>query len=265
MAWLPLALRRRPTVASRRLPVGGHTCRVLDSGGMRPAVVILASPLVTADSYRPTLAALAKHWRVVVVELPGSGDASRVRRPLTVAELAALVPPLLDMLALRRVQLLGHSNSGVIALEVARHHPARISRLILADATGAHPSASLGAVVAGRLWDGLLEWRLSLTGWPALAHNLLRHPRQFLAQLRLSASNLSLAMAPQVQRPTLLAWGARDHTMPLAAARRYLASLPQAQLVISPQGSHDWLIERPQEFARALADPGATGSLGRSR
>lgn len=242
---------RRALPLERFVTLGQHCARVLDTCGIDPVLVLLASPLVNADVYRPTLAALAHHWRALVVELPGAGRASTSRRPLTIPELAELVPLLLDVLELGHVLLVGHSNSGPIALEVARRHPERLTQLVLVDAVGAHPGRLL-PIVAGRLRDGVQEWRLSLSGWPAMVQNLLRHRPNFLAQIRWSAGDAWLPAAYEVKCPVLLAWGGRDRTMPLAMAERYLAAFPQARLITSPSGSHDWLIERPGEFAGAL-------------
>ncbi|MFZ5561877.1 MAG: alpha/beta fold hydrolase [Pseudomonadota bacterium] len=245
--------------ASLMVPIDRLQARVLDSAGAGPVVLILASPLINADLYRPTLAALTPQWRVLVAELPGSGAATQLAAPYTTSQLADLVPPLLEALGIDSVaQLVGHSSAGAIALQVAVRHPRRLQRLVLADSSGGHPPAPLLAVLAARALDGLLEWRLTLAGAPALLANLRRHRRSFLRHLRDSREDALLLQAPQVSCPVLLAWGGRDHTMPLASARRFLAALPAARLLVLPDGSHDWLIEYPQAFAHALGIPGTT-------
>jgi len=237
---------------SKIVEVAGHTARVLETGRGGPAVVILASPLIHADVYRPTIAAFARRTHVVVADLPGCGAASQVQRPLKMHELADLVPPLLNGLGLDSALLVGHSNSGAIAVHAAVRHPERIDRLVLVDSIGAHPSVSLVPILAGRACDAVIEWRLTLTGWPAIARNLLHHPRNFWTQVTQCAGDGLLTVAAHVRRPTLLAWGARDHTMPVAAALRFQAAIPDAQLIVSPTGSHDWIIEEPEPFARAV-------------
>ncbi|HYE37254.1 alpha/beta hydrolase [Methylocaldum sp.] len=241
--------------------VAGHRARVLEAGRGGPAVVILASPLIHADVYRPTIAALARRTHVLVADLPGCGAASRVERPLEMHELADLVPPLLNGMGLDSALLVGHSNSGAIAVHAAVRHPERVDRLVLADSIGAHPSVSLVPILAGRAWDAVIEWRLTLTGLPAIARNVLYHPRSFCAQVTRCAGDGLLVVAAHVRCPTLLAWGARDHTMPVAAAHRFQAAIPDAQLVVSPTGSHDWIIEEPEAFACAVV-PGVASPDG---
>ncbi|MFY0526083.1 alpha/beta fold hydrolase [Archangium gephyra] len=68
-----------------------------------------------------------------------------------------------------------------------------------------------------------------------------------------------LRWAPRVRMPVLLAWGRRDHTMPLSCAERLRERLPHARVYVGA-GSHDWLITDSREFTRAvLAFAGGPG------
>lgn len=236
----------------RLVPVRGQVVRTLTGGAGASSVLLIASPVVSADVYRRTARCLCTGARVAVVDLPGSGRASRVRRPLGMEALAEFVPELLDALDQPSAVLIGHSNSGPIALLAALRHRHRVAGLVLADSIGAHPSASLWPIFAGRAIDACLEPRLTLTGWPAVANNLMRHTRHFLHQVAGAAGDAWLAAAAGVQVPTLLAWGRRDHTMPIEAAERFSRAMVHAERAFSDTGSHDWLIEQPDRFAAAV-------------
>lgn len=235
-----------------RIP--GGRVRVLRTGEGVPEVLLLASPVVDATIYRGTATALARHAPVAVLDLPCCGPSSRVDPPPSTAALADAVPHVLDALGARRVVVIGHSNSGPVALHAAVRHADRIAALVLVGSTGANADDYLLRVLGGRLVDAIIEWRLTLTGWPAIVRNFVRHPRHFVSQLRRAAGGHLLDIAPRVRVrvPTVLAWGARDHTMPLASARRLQAAIPHARLVVSGRGSHDWLIETADDFAHAV-------------
>src|SRR5689334_24064791 len=98
----------------RRVEVAGHTAHCLVKGD-GPDFVLLASPLVRARTYSPVMRRLARHFRVTVVELPGSGRASPLERPWSVPEYAAWTADLLPRLTASPPWLMGHSDSGAFA------------------------------------------------------------------------------------------------------------------------------------------------------
>lgn len=239
-------------LSEKRLDVGNHVVRAITGGAGDRLVLVMASPLVHAGLYRPTAAALAAHTRVAVVDLPGSGGSTRVRVPPDMQTLSDYVPAIVQALDADSAILVGHSNSGAVAVFAALRHRDKVAGLVLADSVGAHPGQGLVPVIAGRAVDACIELSLTLRGLPVVAGNLLRHPRNFAAQVRMAAGDGLLGPASRVEAPTLLAWGRRDHTMPLLAAARFASAMPAARTVISDTGSHDWIIEEPARFAEAV-------------
>ncbi|MFP2906846.1 alpha/beta fold hydrolase [Pyxidicoccus sp. 3LFB2] len=234
------------------MEVAGYTahCHVTGEG---PDFVVLASPLVRARTYWPLVWQLARHFRVTVVELPGSGRASPVERPWTVPEYAAWTAELVPRLVATRPWLMGHSDSGAFALLVAAWCPDRVRGVVLADAVGARRKRSVPRVVTARLFDGLLEPGLDVRAWWHMLSNVVKHPRSFIHRVRESSLVDVLGFAPWVSVPALVAWGRHDHTMPPDCARRLAGRLRHARLHIGA-GSHDAPITRPRTFTRAVLD-----------
>jgi pimeloyl-ACP methyl ester carboxylesterase len=213
--------------------------------------VVLASPLVRARTYQPLLHRLARHFRTTVVELPGSGLASPLPRPWSFAEYTDWTARLLPRLSPERPWLIGHSDSGALALLLSAQHPGLVRGLVLVGAVGARRRRGVARVVGARLVDGLLEPGLNLRAGGHVVFNVLRHGRNFRHRVRESSTAQLLDCAPRVSVPTLLAWGRHDHTMPPDCAWRLARHLPYARVHIGP-GSHDWLITRPDAFTQAL-------------
>jgi pimeloyl-ACP methyl ester carboxylesterase len=235
----------------RRVEVGGLSGWYTDIGAGEP-VVVLASTLVMARSYEWTVDCLAPHFRVITVEMPGSGRASRPPVAWDFADYAKWVAGFVDAVGLDRPTVVGHSNSGGTALALAADHPRAVGRLVLVGAVGADPSPSMLRVLLGRSVDAVLEPRLTVFGWHHVIYNSLAFTRDFFGQVWKSVYADLTPYALRVRAPTLLAWGARDHTIPPRCADVLRELIPNSIKYVSREGSHDWLIDRAPEFAAAL-------------
>ena len=242
---------RRPKSHERAVSVDGLTGWYTDVG-RGPTVVILASTLVLARSYEWTIDCLAPHCRVVTVEMPGAGRATPPPRAWGFDDYAGWVAGFVRELRLGRPTVVGHSNSGGAALVAAATHPGCVGRLVLADTVGGDASPSMARVIAGRALDACLEPRLTLFGWHHVIGNALVHTKDFFGQVWKSVYRDLRPYAARVRAPTLLAWGARDHTIPIRCAHALREIIPGASLYVSARGSHDWMIDRAPEFASAL-------------
>ena len=239
-------------VRSRFVDLWGERGHLLESGAGVP-VVIIASLLVRASSYLPLLRALSGNYHVMVLALPGAGHTREPREPLSQERLIALTAEFLQGVAEGPALVIGHSNSGAVAMGLAVHHPSLVRGLVLADSVGARQPVNFWGVLFGRLVDALLEPWLALTrGWHLIASALLHAPT-FWKQVFFSCRVKLLALAAEVKVPTLIAWGRWDHTFPLHCAERLQRAIPHARVVTGP-GSHDWLITRPRAFAKAVRE-----------
>jgi pimeloyl-ACP methyl ester carboxylesterase len=225
---------------------------VYEATGDGPPLVLLASPVARAKTYRTTADCLARTFRVITVELPGSGWAGAVGKGWSVGQYAEWAAGFIAALGLNRPVVIGHSHSGPIGITLAVRHANAIGRLVLVDATGTGPHPVVRVFAAGVL-DLALEIGIVLTRWHHVLGNLLLHPRNFVRQVRDALTVDVRADAARVTVPTLVAWGRRDHTLPSRHAAEYARCLPDARVYLSWRGSHDWLIARPDEFASAVS------------
>jgi pimeloyl-ACP methyl ester carboxylesterase len=220
--------------------------------GEGPVIVLLASPFARVGLYRPLIEALRRDFRVVAVEMPGCGCAARVGEAWTFDAYAGWVAGLLEQLELRRVLLIGHSYTGAVAVKLGAGACERVSGIVLADSVGGSGPRSILAVLVGAAMCVPLEIRFVLRGVPHLTYNLLRHSRNFLVQFWRAVRADVRDVAPGVRRPVLVAWGALDFVMPVSGAYTMRALIPEVRLEVSRRGSHDWLIDRGEEFSRAV-------------
>jgi pimeloyl-ACP methyl ester carboxylesterase len=238
-------------LSEQRAYVSGRPVRYLVAGKETgPPVVLVHGLSASSRWWRRTVPALAPHFRVYLVDLPGFGA---MRRPLGRYSLAGAPEWLLacmDTLGLARPHVVGHSMGGYIALRHAAEYPERVDRLALVAPAGVpyrrsvvrygKPLAQAAWLAAPRFFPLVLPDALRsgpLTLWQAARQLLREDVRPLLSR---------------VTPPTLLVWGERDYLVPPAHADVLLAALPDAQLVRLPGAGHVPMEDRPEAFNRAL-------------
>jgi pimeloyl-ACP methyl ester carboxylesterase len=104
----------------------------LVEAGDGPSILAVHGLGATKGSFLPTVAGLSKRFRTIALDLPGFGDSSKpIGAAYDAAFFAAACVELLDALGLERVDLIGNSLGGRVALEIAMRHPDRVRRLAL--------------------------------------------------------------------------------------------------------------------------------------
>jgi 3-oxoadipate enol-lactonase len=151
--------------------MGEH--HMVDAGGIRqsyqvwgppdaPPLVLLHALAETGSDWDSVAPAFARYWRVYAPDLrghgrsdwPGDSSAELMRSDIL---------SFLDVLALDRVDLIGHSLGGMVAYLFAAEHPERLGRLILEDVGAPQPrAAGVPARPDGQLpydWEMVLALR----------------------------------------------------------------------------------------------------------
>jgi 2-succinyl-6-hydroxy-2,4-cyclohexadiene-1-carboxylate synthase len=220
-------------------------------------------------------AAFDRRFRVIAVDLPGHGDSdspddpARYRMERCVEDLRALF----DARQLERVNLLGYSMGGRVALQFAAAHPKRISTLILESASPglADPAERAARVKSDEELAGFIE-RAGLEAfvnrWEALplfasqarlpeparaalrAQRLRNNPRGLAHSLRGLGSGVQSPLwerLPELRVPTLLIAGELDAKF-VGIARAMAERLPNARLALVREAGHAVHLEQPELF-----------------
>src|SRR5262249_45114050 len=124
--------------ASGYAPVNGIRLWYATFGCGEP-VLLLHGGLANASYWGHQVRALAPHHRVVVMDSRGHGRSTRDARPFGYDLMASDVVALLDHLGIEKVALIGWSDGAIIGLDIAMHHPERLSKLF-AFAANSDPS-----------------------------------------------------------------------------------------------------------------------------
>jgi pimeloyl-ACP methyl ester carboxylesterase len=118
-----------------KLGVGGIEVEVEEAGAGPRAFVLVHGFTGSRDDFREQLAPLSELGRTIALDQRGHGGSTNSGRAehYTVDQLVQDLAGALDALGLPRVDLLGHSLGGVVALHFTLRHPERVASLVLMD------------------------------------------------------------------------------------------------------------------------------------
>jgi 3-oxoadipate enol-lactonase len=100
--------------------------------GWGPPLLLVHGLMVTGEMFEPVIEHFAIRHRVIVPDLRGHGRSRGLPPPFTTAQLASDLSRVLDHLGIASAVLIGYSQGGVIAQQLALDHPQRCDRLVLA-------------------------------------------------------------------------------------------------------------------------------------
>ncbi|HEX9966112.1 MAG TPA: alpha/beta hydrolase [Allosphingosinicella sp.] len=115
------------------IEVDGETVHYTDSGGSGPPIVMIHGLAGQLRNFaRPMVEDLARDYRVIRVDRPGSGYSPRAAgRSARLRVQAETVAELIRILKLGRPLIVGHSLGGALALSIALNHPDVVGGLAL--------------------------------------------------------------------------------------------------------------------------------------
>jgi 2-hydroxy-6-oxonona-2,4-dienedioate hydrolase len=242
------------------VPVHARAATGLAPPGAPPAVLVHGVG-VSSRYMVPTARELAGFVPTYAPDLPGFGRSAKLRRPLTLPQLAEALSEWIVAVGLRRPTLIGNSFGCQIIAELAVRWPERLGRAVLQGPT-VDPAA--------RTWPGqILRWlRNAPHERTSMAPLILLD--YWDAGLRRVVTTFNEALRdpieqklPLVRAPTLVVRGERDHIVPRAWAEEVVRLLPNGRLATIPGAAHTLNYAAPQPFVRAIV-PFLTGAEGRA-
>ncbi len=213
--------------------------------------------------WRRWLAALAEHYTVYAPTHPGFGQSDSADWMESVRDLARYYLWFLDVLGLRRVNLLGSSMGGWTAAELAVMNPQVLDRLVLVDPAGLRPEEGEILDIFYYPLEQLQGFQFHNPGQVPEYEELYGQqptPEQRDIQMRNREMAARLTwkpymfnprlphFLPRITAPTLIVWGRQDQIIPLVCGEQYQRLLPNGVLRVIDGCGHSPQLEKPAEF-----------------
>jgi pimeloyl-ACP methyl ester carboxylesterase len=275
------------------MTVDAYENRVLELEGDGPGLVLLHGYADSADTWRPLLDLLARRGhRAVAVDLPGFGQASRLKPGPVMAQWEAFAGALVEQVAAEHgvgVVSAGNSLGGAISMRLAQRADLPLRGVVpIAPAGLDHPSwfqvidrdpvvrsilalpvpiprAAL-ALVVGEVFRRLAYADPGAADPRVLKAFAAHHPdRAAVARLLDTGRRL----LPEISTPetfafdrfgcpVLLVWGTKDRMVSHSGARRVAAALPDTDVQLLEGVGHCPQLEAPERVAELIL--GFTGA-----
>ncbi|MCW2242335.1 alpha/beta fold hydrolase [Azospirillum canadense] len=268
--------------------IGGYRTRLTESGAGAPVLLIHGSSIAVDArlTWFRLVPELEKRARVITYDQPGFGR-SDVPGYLDRRARAAHARALVEALDLHDVTVVGHSEGGYVASRLAIDCPDRIRGLVIVTSGGTAPSLggqrdAAWIAASERAYDYRTravdedtfvrtEGHLRHGTDPAFEAVLRENFRvaqasgnreAFLSRARAMSGYTGytaiqeatlLPFLPSLALPSLLIWGSRDETVPVARGQALQALIPGADFHALDAG-HWVMHEQPTEFASLLID-----------
>jgi pimeloyl-ACP methyl ester carboxylesterase len=227
------------------MTIRGNRIHYYEGGSGAPVVLVhgLGSRAEDWANLMPQLKQAGFH--VYALDLLGYGRSARpANATYSIPEEAGYVDDFMAQHGLQKVNLVGWSMGGWVAMRVALDQPQRIGRLVLCDSAGTRfePSFTIfdfeptTIPAVQHLYRLLMPQPTQLPGF--LARDMVRKFKQLnwvvdrSARSMFTGDDLLDGKLGRLQVPTLIVWGKQDHLIPLATGISLHEQIPQSVLEI---------------------------------
>jgi pimeloyl-ACP methyl ester carboxylesterase len=272
---------RPPLLRVHEVKAGRARISTLTAGNGVETVVLIHGLGGNKTSFYETVSALAPHYTVHAIDLPGFGSSSKfTRAPYDSPWFAGMVVGFLDAMGIRQAHLVGNSLGGRVAIEVGLAAPERVASLslltpslawrkrrgfvpivkLLRPELAAIPHTMTTTLVRRQFWNlfGRPE-RLHPSVADVAAEEFTRTYRNHAARVAFSAAARNIYLEEpngqsgfwtrleELEPPAMFIWGDEDPLVPLAFCKYVAEALPDARQIVLNECGHVPQVELPDD------------------
>ena len=204
--------------------------------GDGPPLLLLHGGTSSIEDFTLAIPFFATQFRVIAIEQMGHGrTGDRMDRPFHYHDMAEDTVELMRQQGIESAAIVGYSDGGIIGLDIAIHHPERVTRLAVTGAnsrTDGYTAELVRTLISDDLPVSEAYGRLSPDGvdhWPIVIGRVKR--------LWIEEPNFTREEMLSIEAPTLIIVGDSDLVTPEHAVEMF-RTIPVAQLCVVPKAGH---------------------------
>jgi pimeloyl-ACP methyl ester carboxylesterase len=222
--------------------------------GKGEPIIFLHGGLGSANSWADQVPVFAKNYRVITPDSRGQARSSDSAAPLTYHLMAEDIIRLMDKLSLSSAYIVGWSDGGNIAIDLAIHHPERVKKFV---AYGAN-------INPAGLQKHFLDYLRTVTPEQMERDNsseflaLSPHPENLpviakkIRRMWLAEPNFTPAELAAISVPALIMDGQEEELIRPDHAKEIAAAIPKSKLIMLPGVGHYALFKTPKQWNDAV-------------
>ena len=221
--------------------------------GAGDPILLIHGGLGHADIWASQVATMSKTHKVIVADSRGHGRSTRTEQPYGYDLMASDYLALLDYLKIDKTALVGWSDGGIIGIDIALHHPERLTRLFAQAANvttdGVDPGVMTNKTFAAYIERSGRDYK-----------KMSKTPDQydaFVAQISHmweSEPAWTKEQLGKITTPTAIVAGDHDEAIKREHTEYMASAIPGAKLIILPNASHFAMLQAPDEYSQAALD-----------
>ncbi len=235
--------------ASGYAPVNGVKIWYAEFGRGEP-VILLHGGLANSNYWGLLVPALEKRYRVIVMDSRGHGRSTRNAQPYGYDLMASDVIAVMDHLQIRKAAVVGWSDGAILGLDIAIHHPERLTKLF-AFAANSDPSGvadiSKSPVFNAYIARAEKEYQ-KLSATPTEYNSFLDQ----ISKMWATQPNFTKEQLAAIRTPTWIVDADHDEAIKRENTEFMAAQIPDAGLLLLPEVSHFAFLQDPQQFNEAV-------------
>ncbi len=221
--------------------------------GSGPNVLLIHGGLGYADVWGAQVADLAKDHTVIVAESRGHGRSTRNADPYSYDLMSSDYLALLDYLKVDKTAIVGWSDGGIIGLDIAIHHPERLTRLF-AHAANSKIDGVIPTVMENKTFAAYIEHA------GEVYKKISPTPTEYdafvtqISNMWATQPNWADEDLKKITTPTAIVLGDHDEAISREHTDYLAKTIPGAELIILKDASHFAMLQDPNGYNKAVRD-----------
>jgi 2-hydroxy-6-oxonona-2,4-dienedioate hydrolase len=266
-----LAVFAQTAPLDKSVTIFGAKIRYLEAGdAAKPTVILLHGLGGNAENWQFNIAALSLNYHIIAPDQVGFGKSDKPLIKYRVGTYVDFLDKFMSELKIEKASLVGNSMGGWVAGLFAVKYPNKVEKIILADAAGITPAATINYDDIYQLNNSTrdeVRANLKRIFYNPLYANNEALVDQFLTARITTGDGYTInslidsikrkedfldTRLGEIKKPTLVIWGKQDGLLPLSDGEKFNKGIVNSQFIVFDQCGHAPMVEKAADFNQAV-------------